>query len=332
MGRDELKRRIEALNKAPLKNEPEPASEEHSDIKALRRKLGKQVSRPNEPAAPQHVSPPDQPESIVYSRSIPAPAARKPAPQPHSPTRDFGPPVKLEEAIEGVVTDAPAGPGYYLVEKPATELEAAASLVHRRFISLTGHPDGEAVARIAAVCRASRIAPEEVLFLDLETTGLGMTPVFLVGTMECLGDGFLFRQYFARDYSEEVSIVAAIAERILSARMLVTFNGKTFDVPFLRNRSVATGIRLPDPASHLDLLYESRRRYRKELPNCRLQTLEHMICGRRREDDIPGAEIPAAYHEYVRTGNANKIQLILMHNLYDLLTMADLMNRLWCDE
>jgi uncharacterized protein YprB with RNaseH-like and TPR domain len=111
--------------------------------------------------------------------------------------------------------------------------------------------------------------------------------------------------------------------------MVVTFNGKCFDMPFLVNRANANGIELPAPEFHLDLLHESRRIYKRDLPNCRLQTLEQMVCGRSREDDIPGSEIPRAYDDFVCTGDACKIASILTHNLYDLLTMADLMHRMW---
>ena len=249
----------------------------------------------------------------------------------HEEPKDFGPSVSLEEAVCGIVTQAPAGPGYYLIEKPACELEPNSPQIYSGFLNITGHPKGEAVIRISSTCKSKRIAPEEVLFLDLETTGLGMTPVFLVGTMECTAEGFAFKQYLARDYSEEVSIVSAISERLKTTRMLITFNGKTFDVPFLKNRAIATRIDISPVKTHLDLLHEARRIYRGKLPNCKLQTLEQYICGRTREDDIPGAEIPKAYHDFVRTGNANKMGLILLHNLYDLLTMADLMQRMWCE-
>jgi len=83
----------------------------------------------------------------------------------------------------------------------------------------------------------------------------------------------------------------------------------------------------PDPA-HLDLLHVCRRIWRDVLPNCRLQTLERRICGRVRTADIPGSEIPEAYHEYVRTGNALEMLDVLEHNRQDLLTLAELMVRL----
>ncbi|MCE5314395.1 MAG: ribonuclease H-like domain-containing protein [Armatimonadota bacterium] len=237
--------------------------------------------------------------------------------------------VRLEDAIDGVEVEAPHGSGYYFVEMPAVSLEAGADLICKRFISLTGYPDCDAVERLAKACKSQRIAPSEIVFLDLETTGLSSTPLFLIGTMECASEGLVFKQYFARNYSEEASVISAFADRLRDVRLVVTFNGKCFDVPFLSSRAAANGVDLPVPEFHLDLLYESRRIYRRELPNCRLQTLERMICGRHREDDIPSSEIPRAYRDFVRTSNAFRISQILRHNLFDLLTLADLMHRMW---
>ncbi len=318
MNNEDLRKRIEALNKKPLKNAPDTESPE---IRALRRKMEKQAARAAQPAAPSER--PTGADTIAYSRM--------PGPKPRNRARDadLRGAARLEEIIAGRFEQASKGPGFYLIELAAVELEAEAAVLHRRFVSLTGHPNGRAVERIATVCGRERISPDDVLFLDLETTCLGTTPIFLVGTMECSAEGFRFRQYFARDYSEEVSMLAAASDRLKSARMLVTFNGKSFDEPYLINRSAAVGVNLATPPAHLDLLHEARRQYGRDLPNCRLQTLEQMVCGRCREDDIPGSEIPAAYHEFVRTGDARRIRLILQHNLYDLLTMADLMNRLW---
>jgi uncharacterized protein YprB with RNaseH-like and TPR domain len=109
--------------------------------------------------------------------------------------------------------------------------------------------------------------------------------------------------------------------------LLVTFNGKSFDYPFIRSRAAASGLRVSEVEHHLDLLHVGRRFWRHRLPNCKLQTLERFLCHRVREGDIPGAEIPDAYHAYVRTGNAYQIVDILKHNLLDLVTLADIMTR-----
>lgn len=324
MAADDLRKRIEALNKVPLRNAPEPCRQDSPEIQSLRRKLHKHVSEAEAARLPMRKP------HVLYA--VPQTCPKGTDDAPAELRRDFGPPCTLAEAAEGIEVETADGARHYLIQRPAASLEPGAAVLYRRFLSLTGYPDGACVSRLAKVCGSERIDPNSVLFLDLETTGLGMTPVFLVGTMECAGNGFVFRQYFARDYSEEASIVSAISKRLSETDLLVTFNGKSFDLPFLHNRAVANGFRMCEARAHLDLLYEARRIYRGDVPNCKLQTLEYTICGRRRDDDIPGSEIPAAYHEFVRTGDARKIGVILMHNLYDLLTMADLMHRMWRTE
>jgi uncharacterized protein YprB with RNaseH-like and TPR domain len=79
---------------------------------------------------------------------------------------------------------------------------------------------------------------------------------------------------------------------------------------------------------HVDLLHLARRRWRRELPDCKLQTLEQRICGRTRIDDMPGKQIPAAYHQFIRTGFEREMDGILLHNAIDLVTMLDLAMRL----
>ena len=178
----------------------------------------------------------------------------------------------------------------------------------------------------AALCAVTASGPCDLLFLDIETCGLAGTGVFLVGTMFYHDCGLVFEQHLARDYAEEAAIVQAISERLDGAGVLVTFNGKSFDMNFLAERAAYHGVEMPPRAPHhLDLLHESRRRWRKSLPNCRLQTLERCFCGRVRHGDIPGWAIPDAYHRFVAKGDARELRDILHHNLLDLLTMAELL-------
>jgi hypothetical protein len=95
-------------------------------------------------------------------------------------------------------------------------------------------------------------------------------------------------------------------------------------------RSVRHRMQPPNVPSlqHIDVLHHARRRWRKQLPNCRLQTLEWHVCRRRRADDIPGHRIPAVYAEFVRTGFERDMETVLYHNALDLVTLFDLALRL----
>ncbi|MFM7230889.1 MAG: ribonuclease H-like domain-containing protein [bacterium] len=167
-----------------------------------------------------------------------------------------------------------------------------------------------------------------VLFLDLETCGLSSCPVFLAGTMTWNGEDFVVRQYFARHYGEEAALLAAVAEQAREYETLVTFNGKSYDAPFLRARAVTHGVPLELPRNHLDLVHHARRRWRTGLPDCRLTTLERRVCGRQRTGDVPGSEIPGLYHAFVKDADPWPLVPVFHHNLLDVLTMADLLHAL----
>ncbi|MDP7143773.1 MAG: ribonuclease H-like domain-containing protein [Pseudomonadales bacterium] len=187
--------------------------------------------------------------------------------------------------------------------------------------------DSPLCQRLAVLGDPAEFSHQDVVFMDVESTGFGNSALFLIGTMLWHGGGFEVRQFFARNYAEERGVVTMFLETLAEHKLLVTFNGKSFDFPYIRARSAATGIQFVADPYHLDLLHVCRRIWKDQLPNCKLQTLEGYICNRHRLGDIPGSEIPDAYHEYVRTNNAWQMVDVLKHNLLDLVTLADLMNR-----
>jgi hypothetical protein len=163
------------------------------------------------------------------------------------------------------------------------------------------------------------------VFLDLETTGLSSTPVFLAGTLTAGDGGLSVCQVFARDYSREKALLHELSNLLRRFPVLVSFNGKTYDLPFLRDRCSFHDLAFEPPGHHLDLLHPARRRWKGVLPDCRLATLEWHLCRRRRFGDIPGAEIPAEYHEFVRRGNASAMRRVFHHNVMDLVTLVEIL-------
>jgi uncharacterized protein YprB with RNaseH-like and TPR domain len=166
------------------------------------------------------------------------------------------------------------------------------------------------------------------LFLDLETGGLASSPVFLAGTMHWNGEDFVLRQYFARHYGEEAALLRALAEAARGFEYLVTFNGKSYDVPFLTGRAVVHGERIALPPRHLDLLHLARRRWKTRLQDCRLQTLETHVCRRRRAGDVPSEEVPGLYHDFVRHGDPYRLVPVFHHNMLDVITMGEVLRAL----
>ena len=166
------------------------------------------------------------------------------------------------------------------------------------------------------------------VFLDTETTGLSGgagTAAFLVGLGYVRGDRFVIRQYVMRDYHEEAALLAEVARELREFDFLVTFNGRSDDVPLLETRYRLNRDRWPlGDARHLDLLHPARRLWKARLESCRLQVLEADLLGIRRDEDVPGDQIPQIWFDYLRTRDARAIVRVLEHNRLDVLSLAAL--------
>jgi hypothetical protein len=216
---------------------------------------------------------------------------------------------------------------HYLVQEPLVGFWPELSSHLERLATRLAEPAGEGGRTLER--QLSTAFPSKTLFLDLETCGLAGAPIFLVGLIRSTPDGLLLDQLLARNYAEEQAILTTLESHVAECEVLVTFNGRSFDWPMVQDRR--TYHRLPaDRAElpHVDLLIHARRRWRTQVPNCRLQTLERFLCRRMRHDDIPGSQIPAAYHQFVRSGDARQLRSILHHNALDLVTLAQLTMRM----
>ncbi|HEU4765192.1 MAG TPA: ribonuclease H-like domain-containing protein [Candidatus Eisenbacteria bacterium] len=169
-----------------------------------------------------------------------------------------------------------------------------------------------------------RFGYRRVLYLDIETCGLSAAPVFLVGLCMVGDRNLILRQLFARDYAEERALLVELKRLAGEHDFLVTFNGKAFDVPFLRDRAIHHRLEPPIAMPHLDLLWMARRRWKDLLPDCKLKTIEWRVLRRRRAGDVGGSEIPGLYHDYVKRGEAHRLLPVFHHNLLDVVAMVEL--------
>jgi uncharacterized protein len=257
-------------------------------------------------------------EEVMNRREHIAPAV---VPQPRSPS------VPLERVVEG--------------EEIETE--------HGRFFcsrSTLAGPDFHGHSRISDLASMSMdtaaflagsqalrgFSPEDGLFLDTETTGLaggtGTFP-FLIGLGWFEKGSFITSQLFARDFSEERAMLAFLSELASAKRFLVTFNGRAYDLNLLSsryilNRSKDVLFGMP----HIDLLHPSRRMLAHRLENARLVTIEAHVLGVRREDDVPGYEIPQRYFDWLRKRDGRLMEDVFRHNRLDIVSMASLLKHL----
>ena len=169
---------------------------------------------------------------------------------------------------------------------------------------------------------------ERLLFLDTETTGLSGgagTVAFEIGAGWIEPRGMVIRQYVMRDYGQEADMLREVASLIARADTIVTFNGKSFDLPLLESRMIMNRIRVHvTDMPHLDLLHAARRVYKLRLGRCNLTALEEAVLGKTRCDDLPSAQVPERYFTYLKTGEFALLEDVLRHNFDDIQSLAEL--------
>jgi len=169
------------------------------------------------------------------------------------------------------------------------------------------------------------IDPARAMVLDIETGGFAGVPVFLIGVVLLDETPLRVQQFLARDYPEEEAILHAFAELAARRDTWVTFNGRSFDEPFLRDRAARYRLPLPKVQHHIDLLHAARRRWPRGLPNHRLGTLERYVLRRPRVGDIPSSDVPDLFRHFIETRNARVIAPVLDHNRRDLVACTELL-------
>lgn len=242
-------------------------------------------------------------------------------PKPQRPSSRSGP--RIEMVIDGEVVETPLGACFVAEERRRVEE------THGRVTPAAFH--AHANGPLAALARDEAwrdVDPTAVAFIDAETSGLaggtGTYP-FLVGVGFFEGESFRVRQFFMRGPHEEPALIHLLDEFLARFQAVVTFNGRSFDLPLLQTRFTLHHRRFPlEGAPHLDLLPPARRLWKRRLSRCALTRLEERLLGLSREGDVPGWLIPSLYFEYLRTGDAASLRSVFTHNVLDVLSLVGL--------
>ncbi len=251
---------------------------------------------------------------LGVQRGAPAEAARRSRPSSPWP---------IEEVVPGRWLENRGGRCYVSVARRAVSerhgrapLEGALAETGATLAALAQNPDLAALDLRTAV------------FVDTETTGLAGgtgTYAFLIGIGRFEGDSYRIDQVFMADPSQEAAQLEHAAELVQGASGIVTFNGRTFDLPLLATRYRLHRRRSPfDDLPHLDLLPVARRLFRRRLPSCALASLEAHVLGVRRQADVPGCLVPTRYFDFQRDGDARPLAGVFGHNVTDIVSMVSL--------
>jgi uncharacterized protein YprB with RNaseH-like and TPR domain len=176
---------------------------------------------------------------------------------------------------------------------------------------------------------SSRLEVTDFIFLDAETSGLAGgtgTFAFLLGLGFYSPNGFQVIQLFMRDPSQETALLASLTHYFSRFKGVITFNGKSFDIPLLNGRHILHGLTSPfKDLFHIDLLPLSRRIWHNRLDDRSLKNLEIQILGlTRTQEEVPGWMVPEIYFDYLKTKDARPLSGVFYHNLQDIVSLAAL--------
>lgn len=170
---------------------------------------------------------------------------------------------------------------------------------------------------------------KDAIFIDTETTGLSGgtgTFAFMIGAGLYREDHFEVHQYFLPDPDDEDIFLDEIRQLLQPFSILVTFNGKSFDLPLLQTRFILNQIQINlEEKTHIDLLHLARRIWKARLESCSLSELEKQILHVIRErDEVPGYLIPETYFNYLKSKEFSVMDGVFYHNRIDILSLAAL--------
>jgi uncharacterized protein YprB with RNaseH-like and TPR domain len=169
---------------------------------------------------------------------------------------------------------------------------------------------------------------EGLLSIDTETTGLSGgsgTVAFNVGCAQIVNNEIIVTQFVLMRYGGERAMLDELTKILAEVKAIVTYNGKTFDLPLLVTRYRMQRRRAPfDQLAHFDLLHPTRSLFGRSWRDCRLTTVEEEALGFRRKDDLPGFLVPATWADFLRDRQPEGLKKVIEHNEYDVVSLLAL--------
>lgn len=184
---------------------------------------------------------------------------------------------------------------------------------------------------IPSLAGISSIPFDQFLFIDTETTGLSGgsgTYVFLIGAAKFNNEGFQLAQFFLQDPANELAQLAALENFCSAAKVIISYNGKSFDLPRLQTRYRFHGWSPPfNNIFHVDLLHIARRLWKSHLASCSLGDIEHHLLGVSRSSlDVPGWQVASLFFDYLQSGDPTPLSSVFYHNEIDVISLITLLN------
>ncbi len=183
-------------------------------------------------------------------------------------------------------------------------------------------------SEIGLLCSAMSCTPEDIVFIDIETTGLSpkTSDIYLIGFAYCKDDVWQLGQFFAESPDEEEAILSAFSDFLLPYKKILHYNGDRFDIPFLKAKYEKHLLSDPFEGRESVDLYRLIRPYKNilGLADGKQKSVEKFL-DIDREDEYDGGKLIPVYREYTAGRDEEKKRLLLLHNSDDVKGMTKLL-------
>ncbi|MCR4692230.1 MAG: ribonuclease H-like domain-containing protein [Lachnospiraceae bacterium] len=181
-------------------------------------------------------------------------------------------------------------------------------------------------------------APEDLLFVDIETTGFAARSscLYLIGCIIFEEGRPVLKQFFAQAPADEEKVLSAFLAICRQKKVLVHYNGNNFDIPYLRQKCTYFGYKEPFSEMQGVDIYKRIAPYKTllHLENLKQKTIEAFL-SISRKDQNSGGDLINVYRAYVgqyalmlKTGNETAIEGeedLLLHNAEDCIGMLKML-------
>jgi len=169
---------------------------------------------------------------------------------------------------------------------------------------------------------------EDVLFLDIETTGFTArtSDLYLIGCIYYENNVWNLIQWLAQDPGDEEMILKAFLALQQTRKVMIHYNGNNFDLPYLRQKCAQYELDFSyDEMDGIDI-YKRIAPYKEmlKLENCKQKTVETYL-DIHRDDRFNGGELISVYKDYCKSRNEYHYKALMQHNAEDMKGMFQIL-------
>ncbi len=172
---------------------------------------------------------------------------------------------------------------------------------------------------------------KESIFIDIETTGLSRKYSNIISITVLLFENEQYKMYqiFCQYKVDQPQALKYLKDLIKSKKYIITYNGNSFDIPFLAEKAEQNNIDIDfDSLIKIDL-YNYMKKFKNNIHavDLKLKTVEKYF-DIERSDTLGGKDVLTLYEAYQLEPRKEFSYLILRHNYEDVYNLPFVMNNI----